>query len=647
MRFERSMILIGLGCGASLMAMATLSPLRAQERPESLLPPGFEEPAKKPEPTPQPTPPRPSQGQGGPPASGGGQSAPPSSGGNQQAPVFVPGTGDVPDIDLTLPIPRRSAPRTAGASGAFDPSQPKLPEDDPDAALAEMAPTTFDVPAAAARTLGSVGLITGAESGFSEIAFGAQNGAYVNGLMKSTRAPMVSRWATIMGRRLLVSQLVTPSGISGQQFVADRTWILLKMGEVNLARALLQQVDAGKASPPLYRAALPVYLAAGDPAGACPLVAGAVAATKAKDWKMMRPICASLSGEQGRADALFASARSQRLATGVDLLLAEKVIGVSSKRRAVSIDWDNVKGMNAWRHGLSLTTGLLPPERLYADAGPQTRGWLAVNPAIVARNRAEPALTAAALGNLSNAALVSLYAEAASDPEASEAVAARANALELAYVGEGRAERLDGLNRLFPEDGQSLTPAAYGQLVLASRAAAAIAPDGGISSTQKDWLIAAMVSSGLDRQAALWLDDVRTGSLGWAIIAASAPGLKTVDEGDVAQFVGNDDSEGQVKSKLFVAGLAGLGRVSTEFLTEQSKDLDTPLVRNSAFGRVVTAAVRRGEPGSVALLAMVALQGTDWTKIKPDEFFYLIRSLKAVGLEAEARMIVAEAVTRA
>ena len=665
MRLPRAKLALAMAGSASVLALATLSPLRAQERPESLLPPGFEQPAQpqpnQPKPAqPKPTQPKPTQGGGAssggattpkPPASSGGGT--PSSGGQASGGQDTGGADDVPDVELTLPVPNRPTPSETAPRPTAQVAEADKKEEDPDAELVEMVPTTFDVPAAASRSLASVGLITGVESGFSELAFGPQKGEFVHSLMAGVDAPMVSRWATIMGRRLLVSQVKTPEGISGQQFVADRAWILLKMGESNLARALVQQVDAGKYSAPLFRVALPVYLAAGDTAGACPLVQGGVDAMKAdgkdkgKDWKMMRPICASLSGEQGRADALFSSARSQRLATGVDLLLAEKVIGVSSKRRAVSINWDDVKGMNTWRHGLSLTTGLLPPERLYKDTGPQTRGWLAMNPAIPAAKRADAALIAGALGNLSNAAMVSLYAEASGDEEKSEAVAARTNALEIAYVGEGRAARLDGLRQLFPESGQTPTAAGYGQLVLASRAAAAIAPDSGLDTAQKDWLIASIVSSGLDRQAALWLDAVDTGSLGWAIIAASAPGLKTVDEGDVESFVGNDESAGQQKSKLLVAGLAGLGRVSPEFLAAQSEDLGTPLVRKSAFGRLITEAAQRGEPGTVALLAMLAMQGTDWAKVKPDEFFQTIRALKAVGLEAEARMILAEAVTRA
>jgi hypothetical protein len=669
MRLSKAKLATGILCGASVLALATLTPVQAQERPESLLPPGFEQPAQPKPAQPQPAQPKPAQGgqsSGGQTAGGSPPPKPASSGGQA---VLVPGGGDAPDVELTLPVPNRPTPtetvRRPTERVAEAEAEKKEEDEDPDAELAAVAPTTFDVPAAAARSLKSVGLITGVESGFSEIAFGPQNGEFVHGLMAGVDAPMVSRWATIMGRRLLVSQLATPEGISGQQFVADRAWMLLKMGESNLARALMQQVDAGKYTSPMYRIALPVYLASGDPAGACPLVEGGVAAMKGnsdgkgktggkvaakaggKDWRMMRPICASLSGEQGRADALFSSARGQRLATGVDLLLAEKVIGVSSKRRAVTINWDGVKGMNTWRHGLSLTTGLLPPERLYKDTGPQTRGWLAVNPAIPAAKRADAALIAGALGNLSNAAMVGLYAEAASDETMSESVAARANALEIAYVGEGRAARLDGLRQLFPESGKTPTAAGYGQLVLASRAAAAIAPDDGIDDAQKDWLIAAMVSSGLDRQAAMWFDDVATGSLGWAIIAASAPGLKTVAEGDVESFIGNDESAKSQKSKLLVAGLAGLGRVSPEFLVEQSDDLGTPLVRKSAFGRLITDAAKRGEAGTVALLSMLAMQGTDWAQIKPDEFFQTIRALKAVGLEAEARMLVAEAVTRA
>ena len=53
----------------------------------------------------------------------------------------------------------------------------------------------------------------------------------------------------------------------------------------------------------------------------------------------------------------------------------------------------------------------------------------------------------------------------------------------------------------------------------------------------------------------------------------------------------------------------------------------------------------RGESGTVALLALSGLQASDWTKVPPHHLYYITRALRQVGLEAEARMIAAEAVT--
>lgn len=270
MRGSRSLFIATLAIGSSAFAVTTLSPVWAQERPESLLPPGFEEPAKRPDPA-QSSGGSQSSGQTGGQSSGqtGGQgttqgngSRPTTSSGGGQAsggtPVFVPGTGDVPDVELTMPIPGGSRP-AADRDVAEDNAQSVADQetDDPDAELAGLTPAIFDVPSAAARSLEAVGLINGIESGFSEITFGAQNGAYVHGLMAKIQSPMVSRWATITGRRLMASLLKTPDGMSGQQFVADRAWILLKMGEANLARALVQQVDASKVTEPLTASPCP------------------------------------------------------------------------------------------------------------------------------------------------------------------------------------------------------------------------------------------------------------------------------------------------------------------------------------------------------------------------------------------------------
>jgi len=44
-------------------------------------------------------------------------------------------------------------------------------------------------------------------------------------------------------------------------------------------------------------------------------------------------------------------------------------------------------------------------------------------------------------------------------------------------------------------------------------------------------------------------------------------------------------------------------------------------------------------------MAMAALQAPSWSSVPANHLYYIVRSLRQVGLEAEARMIAAEAVT--
>jgi hypothetical protein len=44
-------------------------------------------------------------------------------------------------------------------------------------------------------------------------------------------------------------------------------------------------------------------------------------------------------------------------------------------------------------------------------------------------------------------------------------------------------------------------------------------------------------------------------------------------------------------------------------------------------------------------MAIAALQAPSWSAVPASHLYYIVRSLRQVGLEAEARMIAAEAVT--
>ena len=72
-------------------------------------------------------------------------------------------------------------------------------------------------------------------------------------------------------------------------------------------------------------------------------------------------------------------------------------------------------------------------------------------------------------------------------------------------------------------------------------------------------------------------------------------------------------------------------------------------VRLGGEDRWTGRSTRRRASGSralVALLAGVGMQTGDWRACRPHYLFRIVRALRAVGLEYEARMIAAEAVAR-
>ena len=74
--------------------------------------------------------------------------------------------------------------------------------------------------------------------------------------------------------------------------------------------------------------------------------------------------------------------------------------------------------------------------------------------------------------------------------------------------------------------------------------------------------------------------------------------------------------------------------------------LGVNLTRESAWSQRIDRAAELGNPTLVALLAGLGMQGDGWDKMTARHLFHIVRSLRQVGLEAEARMIAAEAVAR-
>lgn len=441
-----------LVAGASALIFAL--PALGQQGPESLLPPGFSDPPPPPPPPPSATP--------------GSASSTPSQG-------TTPGTSG-------------STARTAGEN---------LKEDDEDEEDdEEELVIRYDIPPAARRSLSSIGVISEAAGGFPAAAFGAVDGKFLMQVLRRTNGPLGSRWGSIMARRLLVSRTITPVNVNGADWVAERAALLLRMGDGVAARQLVQSVDSNRYTKRLLQVSMQAFLANGDLSGMCPVADLGAQQLGDPLWTMARPICASLAGEQGQASSLLGQAR--RVASGVDYRLLEKAVGAGMNgQRSVKIEWENVDRMTDWRHGLSAATGLEPPVALYDKAPSQMAGWRAALPMLPVGSRMKVAPSAAAMGVLSNRAMVDLYSQALDDPDVSEDDKARPELLRTAYEGSA-SDRVSAMDSLW---GDAKAGKDYQAMLVLTARAAAIIPASSSYSGSSDRLIASMMTGGLDRKS--------------------------------------------------------------------------------------------------------------------------------------------------
>jgi hypothetical protein len=130
------------------------------------------------------------------------------------------------------------------------------------------------------------------------------------------------------------------------------------------------------------------------------------------------------------------------------------------------------------------------------------------------------------------------------------------------------------------------------------------------------------------------------GDRAWALLAVVAPrAVVDTSAGRVEAFVERDDSPGGHRGRMLVAALAGLGRIDDP----AALGLE---IRQSRWSNMLAAAARSDQPGTVALLAAVGMQTSDWRGVPAGHLYHIVRALRQVGLDYEARMIAAEALSR-
>ncbi|WP_076068310.1 hypothetical protein [Sphingomonas montana] len=616
--------------GAALLAVGTaigptLSPAGGQQSaPESLLPPGFGDvpaeapPAARPAPRPRAVP---------------------------DAPA-TPLTLSPADLNLAPRAPT-ATDRPAAAVGATPPDEGSdaIEAVDPDAPPEE----TFDVPDTARRPVDGVGPLGTGPEGLGAGEFGRADGRFLSTLLRRIDAPIASRWGHMLLRRALLTATATPAGVGGADWVAERAWLLLRMGEADAARMLVDSIDVDRFTPKLLAVATQAALANADPAALCPLQPIAAGMSKEPIWPMARAMCAGLSGEPAVAGALIDQARRGRKARGIDMLLAEKVVGAGTNgRRSIMIEWEGVDVLTAWRFGVASALAVPIPDALFGSVGPHVRAWAARAPMLAPEARVGAARLAATLGVFSSATLVDLYGAVADRTDVEDLDATDAGRLRTAYIGD-RTARLAALDLLWGPN--AVGEQAYAADILTARAAAGIAP-GGTSEVQTRRLISAMFAAGLDIQANRWTPVVGEGSgldadAAWAMLAVGAPEPAVdMSSSRIEAFVESGGGGGPTKSRLLIAALAGLGRMPAAERDRLGTAAGIDFRAQDSFTRVLDAAAARGEAGTVAILAATGMQTRRWQGVPPAHFYRILAALDQVGLNGEARMMAAEAMAR-
>jgi hypothetical protein len=518
-------------------------------------------------------------------------------------------------------------------------------EEEEDEELAEVDPS--DLPPEARRDPDLVGVLTEENGGYAPTLWGNVSGRFASSLMRDIKAPVASRWASILLRRVLLTRGPTPVGVEGTDWVAERAWLLLRMGEADPARMLVSSVDVDRFSPKLFEVAQQTALATADPVAMCPLTTRVPADVDQTSWDLARAMCAALSGDNGTAAAIIDTARRRSRARGIDLLLAEKVVGVGGGRRAINIQWDGVSDLTAWRFGLANAVNVPIPEPLFETVGPHVRAWQYRAPMVDLDRRLEPAVWAASLGVLSSAAYVDLVSAAfeAGDPDNIEETLGYR--LQQAYSADELDERVEALRALWSEPERDVER--YARLILTARAAARVAPSEDHAEDSRS-VIAALFTAGLDDAAARWgsvAEELDSGHDAWALLAVGAPRrVVTISQGRVADYVGEQD-ERSGKGAFLVAALAGLGRLPLDDVNAIASEHRLPLGLQNSWTRAIDRAAALDQPATVALLAAAGMQSLSWRAVHPAYLMHIVAALRRVGLEPEARMIAAEAITRA
>lgn len=540
----------------------------------------------------------------------------------ETAPVVAP-------RDLPVPAPELDA------QGDLLPGEaPLLP---PDETPEDAAPDAFAE--AAVRDLSTWGPLSPAAGGYGPATFTGGNGRFLATLAARLSAPTASRWASIVLRRALLSDSVAPDAILTGDWIAVRADLLMRMGEIDGAKALTDRLPVDRYTPGLYRVAGQVTLAAADINGLCPIAATGRLLSRDPMWPIAVGMCAAIAGDDITAAGVFDGLRAERRGVDpFDVRLGERVATLAgSAGRATNIDWNEAPVMTRFRYGVASGAGVAVPAEMLAALGPARFGWMVGNPGLAPEVRLAALRPAAVHGTMSAEGLVAAVA-ALTPGDAPDDT--RAGRLRRAFAAASLADRRAALAEIWAsESGDN-----YGAR-LESAPAAARLPLAGGGAIAAD-VIAALLAAGDTGNARRWwpLAEAQGGAVGaraWALLAVGSGGVPvTTDRFDDWR---SSDGSDERRARLLMAALAGLGLADGP-AWDGARRQYLPRGSNS-WTRAIDTAAAAGRVGDVALLAATGLQG-GWREVPPLHVQHIVAAFSRVGRGAEARLIAAEALTR-
>jgi hypothetical protein len=547
---------------------------------------------------------------------------------------------------LTQNAPPSSPSSSLPEGGADETAVEEVSSGNPAAALVPPTPPV-EYPGWARRDPWTVGALDPRDAGLGEDAWGSASGAFLSTLMRRMSTPIASRWVHIALRNALLAKVQAPPNVHPVDWVAERAWLLLRLGEADAARMLVAGVDADRFTPKMVQVGVQSALANSDAAALCPLEDG-IRKYDPAIRALVQAMCASLAGAPDSASGMIDQARRYGRIGGVDLALAEKVVGAGANGRASTIEWEPVDSLTAWRFGLATGTGMVPPDRLINAAPVQLRAYQARAPLLTAQQRLPSAMIAAGLGVFSSQTLVDLYSQIYDSTDPGDLGDSDAWQLRLAYVGKDAETRLAAIRRLLGTGRDGLQREAARALV--ARAATLVEPDAKLAKDAPE-LISAMLAGGYDQAAARWIpavnrmDDADNDRC-WAMLALAAPNVADVGASRVGSFIRRDKSRDRVRSALLVAGLAGLGRISTDTANSLNRRYGFGLGHVTSWTNMIDAAAARGQPGTVLVLTGTGFQTPVFERVPAAHLYHAASALSRTGQGFTARMIAAEALSR-